>query len=140
MSHERDETTRLPGHATRIRRSDERRGPGATGDEPDPRFTFANERTFLAWNTTALGLIAAGAAAAAFLRSDLEGLRLLVALPLILLGGALGFLSFRSWERNERALRHGEPLPYSDLPRVLAYTVGVVAAITAVLAVIDLAT
>ena len=123
-----------------MRRSDERRGPGATGDEPDPRFTFANERTFLAWNSTALGLIAAGAAAAAFLRSDLEGLRLLVALPLILLGGALGFLSFRSWEENERALRHGEPLPYSRLPRVLAYTVAVVAAITAVLAVIELAT
>jgi uncharacterized membrane protein YidH (DUF202 family) len=25
------------------------------GDEPDPRFSFANERTFLAWNRTALG-------------------------------------------------------------------------------------
>ncbi len=24
------------------------------GTEPDPRFTFANERTFLAWSRTAL--------------------------------------------------------------------------------------
>ena len=32
-------------------------------DEPDVRFTYANERTFLAWNRTALALIATGVAA-----------------------------------------------------------------------------
>ena len=31
--------------------------------EPDVRFTYANERTFLAWNRTALALIATGVAA-----------------------------------------------------------------------------
>jgi putative membrane protein len=31
--------------------------------EPDVRFSFANERTFLAWNRTALALIATGIAA-----------------------------------------------------------------------------
>ena len=30
------------------------------GREPDPRFTLANERTFLAWIRTALGLLAGG--------------------------------------------------------------------------------
>ena len=30
------------------------------GREPDPRFTFANERTFLAWSRTALALVVAG--------------------------------------------------------------------------------
>ena len=30
----------------------------AGGDEPDPRFTLANERTFLAWVRTALALLA----------------------------------------------------------------------------------
>ena len=30
--------------------------------EPDARYTFANERTFLAWIRTALGLVAAGLA------------------------------------------------------------------------------
>ena len=30
------------------------------GHEPDPRFTLANERTFLAWNRTALALVVAG--------------------------------------------------------------------------------
>src|SRR4051794_41895806 len=33
------------------------------GEAPDPRFTFANERTFLAWNRTALALIGGGLAA-----------------------------------------------------------------------------
>ena len=32
------------------------------GVEPDPRFTFANERTFLAWLRTALALVVAGVA------------------------------------------------------------------------------
>ena len=40
------------------------RHPEATGDEqePDYRFTLANERTFLAWIRTALALIAGGVA------------------------------------------------------------------------------
>ena len=32
------------------------------GTEPDPRFTFANERTFLAWIRTSLALLAGGVA------------------------------------------------------------------------------
>ena len=38
--------------------ADGRSGHGGT--EPDPRFTFANERTFLAWSRTALALVVAG--------------------------------------------------------------------------------
>ena len=37
------------------------RWPGwvyGVGDEPDPRFSLANERTFLAWVRTSLGLVA----------------------------------------------------------------------------------
>lgn len=67
----------LPGQATEARTEDT--PPGDVGAEPDPRFSFANERTFLAWNRTALALIAAGAAAAAFLRVGLGGARLIVA-------------------------------------------------------------
>ena len=36
--------------------------PETVGKEPDPRFSYANERTFLAWNRTALALISVGLA------------------------------------------------------------------------------
>ena len=36
------------------------------GDEPDPRFTLANERTFLAWVRTSLGLVAGSVALETF--------------------------------------------------------------------------
>ena len=45
------------------------RWPGfvyAGGEEPDYRFSFANERTFLAWIRTGLALLAAGVAVDAF--------------------------------------------------------------------------
>jgi putative membrane protein len=129
---------RIPGQAARRRRPDERRPPGDVGEEPDPRFTYANERTFLAWTRTALALVAAGAAAATFLDAGPRGLRLLVALPLIAAGGALGVYSYRRWEENERAMRLGDPLRYSDLPRALAYGIAVVCAITAVVVVVEL--
>jgi putative membrane protein len=104
------------------------------GDEIDPRFTFANERTFLAWNRTALALVAAGAAAAAFIDTDA---RLIVALPLIALGAVISLMSYRRWEQNERAMRRGEPLRYDALPRVLGLTIGTLALLIGVLAVID---
>jgi putative membrane protein len=46
--------------------ADQERQPEPTGDEqePDFRFTLANERTFLAWIRTALALIAGGVAVA----------------------------------------------------------------------------
>ena len=90
-----------------------------TGSDPDPRFTFANERTFLAWNRTALALIAAGLAAAQFLKFNLHGLRLIIAVPLIVLGAALALASYLHWEDSERAMRLRQPLRYSWMPRVL---------------------
>jgi putative membrane protein len=107
------------------------------GEEPDPRFTFANERTFLAWNRTALALIAAGLAAAQFLHFNLHGLRLLIALPLIALGAALSLRSYRHWLASERAMRLGQPLGYSEMPRVLAGGIALIAAFGAILAIID---
>ena len=108
-----------------------------TGTEPDPRFTWANERTFLAWNRTALALIAAGLAAAQFLHFNLHGLRLIVAVPLILLGAVLALASYLHWEDSERAIRLQEPLRYSWMPRVLAGGIVVIALCGAILAIID---
>jgi putative membrane protein len=108
-----------------------------TGEPPDPRFTFANERTFLAWNRTALALIAGGLAAAQFLHFNLLGLRLLIAVPLIVLGAVLALASYLHWEDTERAMRLGRPLHYSWMPRVLTGGIVVIAACGGILAIVD---
>ncbi len=112
-------------------------GPPEQGaeEEPDVRFTYANERTFLAWNRTALALIATGVAATQLLpRLQVEWGRRLLGLPLIALGALVAAESFRHWRANERAMRRGEPLPRSLMPVVLAVGVVVVALIAVVLA------
>lgn len=94
------------------------------GTDPDYRFSLANERTFLAWNRTALALIAGGLAVVHLL-PDLEPLwmRRLLGLPPVALGGLLGGLSYHRWDGNERAMRRGERLPTSAAPRLLAVAV-----------------
>lgn len=106
------------------------------GEEPDPRFTFANERTFLAWARTGLALIGGGLLASQVLRFGLGGAHLLVAIPAIVLGGLIGIASYWRWEVNERSLRLGQPLGYSPLIRLLALGVAALALISGVLVVI----
>lgn len=102
-------------------------------EEPDVRFTYANERTFLAWNRTALALIATGVAATQLLPDlSVAGGRRLLGVPLIALGAVVAAESLRHWRANERAMRNGEPLPRSTMPVVL--TAGIV--VIGVLAVI----
>lgn len=94
------------------------------GSEPDPRFTFANERTFLAWIRTALALIAGGVALE-LLGLDLQPqLRLAASLLLVGTGAVLPALSWSSWIRSERAMRLAAPLPGSVLNPFIAAVVG----------------
>jgi putative membrane protein len=115
------------------------RGPAEPGNDLDPRFSFANERTFLAWNRTALALIAAGLAAAELLKTDPAGVRLVVAIPLIVLGAVTALSSYTRWKTNEREMREGQPLTQSRLSLSLAIGIGVVAIGALVLAVVDVA-
>jgi putative membrane protein len=95
-------------------------------EEPDVRFTYANERTFLAWNRTSLALIATGVAATQLLpKLQVEWGRRLLGLPLIALGAVVAAESLRQWRANQRAMRRGEPLPRSWMPLIL--TIGIVA-------------
>jgi len=83
------------------------------GAEPDARFSLANERTFLAWNRTALALIAGGVALEA-LGLDLQPtLRLIASIVLIVAGLFLPVIAWFEWARTERALRLSAPLPGS---------------------------
>jgi putative membrane protein len=110
----------------------------AVGTEPDPRFTFANERTFLAWIRTALGFLAAGVAIAAVAGlAGPVGLEVRVAsVALIICGLACGVLAFRRWMINERAMRLGEPLPSSPMLLIVTAVVVGVALLAVVLAIL----
>jgi putative membrane protein len=107
------------------------------GRDPDPRFTLANERTFLAWNRTAIALIGGGLAAGQLLDFDSRVARLLVALPPIALGLVLALTSYRRWEANERALRLDEPLPGSGPPWLLSAGIAVVGLVVLAVLVVD---
>ncbi|MEV8267276.1 DUF202 domain-containing protein [Microbacterium sp. NPDC076911] len=105
------------------------------GDEPDARFTLANERTYLAWIRTALALVAAGVALEV-LGLDLNpGLRLAASIVLVVAGTLVPALAWISWARTERALREDKALPASLLGTVLMVAV-TVAGVLVTLAVI----
>ncbi|TDD37430.1 DUF202 domain-containing protein [Actinomadura sp. KC06] len=93
----------------------------AEGSDPDPRFSLANERTFLAWIRTALALIAAGIGLA--LADDLveAPLRHVLAVGFAGAGALVAALAFRRWLRTERALRRAETLPPPALAPIMAY-------------------
>jgi putative membrane protein len=106
------------------------------GDEPDPRFTFANERTFLAWVRTSLALIAAGISLDAFVTGFPAGVRAPVSVVLCLLGAGSAATAYRRWMQNERALRLSRPLPGQSLTGVLAIGTALVAVVVAVVLVV----
>jgi len=103
------------------------------GIPPDYRFSLANERTYLAWIRTSLGLLGGGIAVAQFLPPlELAHLREGMALGLLGLGGASAIRAVHHWARCERAIRRGEDLPISRFPTVLAVAVGIGAIVLAI--------
>ena len=106
----------------------ERLLPG--GVEPDPRFTLANERTFLAWIRTSLALLAGGIAIEAFTADlFLEPVRKGLAVVLLLLGMLLSAGSAVRWLRVERSMRNKAPLPLPLIVPLLAGAGAVAAAV-----------
>jgi putative membrane protein len=108
-----------------------------SGTDPDPRFSFANERTFLAWIRTALALMAAGIGLEAFAPTlAVPGLRQVLAALLVIAGMATSALAFRRWLRGEQAMREGRSLPPPTIAPWLSYGVAVVALAAFVLVVV----
>lgn len=90
------------------------------GSEPDPRFTLANERTFLAWARTVLGLLAGAVALHSFRVPTTEGVRIGVIALLVLTAIACTILAMVRWARVERAMRERRPLPAFSTGFILA--------------------
>ena len=107
--------------------------------EPDPRFTFANERTFLAWSRTALALVVAGLGVVQLL-PPFPGVpwgRHVLGLPLIVFGAVVAVVAYGEWVKSQRALRLGQPLPRSVMPRLLTVVITVMGVIAAVVVLVS---
>ena len=117
----------------------ESQGSADDGTEPDPRFTFANERTFLAWSRTALALGVAGLGVVQLL-PPFPGVpwgRHALGVPLIVFGAVVAVVAYGEWVKNQRALRRGQPLPRSVMPRLLTVVITVLAVIAAVVVLVS---
>jgi putative membrane protein len=114
-------------------------GETGQGTEPDPRFTFANERTFLAWSRTALALVVAGLGVVQLL-PPFPGVpwgRHVLGVPLIVFGAVVAVTAYGEWVRSQRALRLGQPLPRSVMPRLLSVVITAIAVIAAVVVLVS---
>ena len=112
--------------------SDQR--PGDDGTEPDPRSSFANERTFLAWSRTALALVVAGLGVVQLL-PPFPGVpwgRHVLGVPLIVFGAIVAVTAYSEWIRSQWAMRHQRPLPRSVMPLIMAVIIAVMAVVSAV--------
>ena len=111
-------------------------GPAPAGGEPDYRFTLANERTFLAYERTAVGLVAGGLAVLHLLEGGwpnrLLGLLLVITGAVAAVGGWLRFRAV------ERAVRAGVALPPNRVAPLLVAALAVCLAVTALAGLVEL--
>lgn len=90
--------------------------------EPDIRFSLANERTFLAWVRTAIGLVAAGVAV--FHLFDESVATTMLSMVLLAAAALAGFAGFSHFRKADLAIRRGESLPTNTV--VIALMTGAV--------------
>jgi putative membrane protein len=104
------------------------------GEEPDYRFSLANERTLLAWVRTALALLAGGVLLEQF-ATHLGPHAVLVGLAISLaaLAALLSGLAYVRWRANEIAMRHRRPLPSTIAIPLLTATLIAVCGVIALL-------
>lgn len=116
------------------------RPSAGAGEEPDPRWSLANERTLLAYVRTALSFLVAGLAIAGT-RTLTEAPAWLAALglPLIALGAFVALAARKRFFATQRAMRMGEPLTVPAIASTLPWAVASVAAVGLVLAAVALA-
>jgi inner membrane protein YidH len=113
--------------------------PDDDGTEPDPRYTFANERTFLAWSRTALALVVAGLGVVQLL-PPFPGVpwgRHVLGVPLIVFGAVVAVTAYREWTASQRAMRHQQPLPRSVMPIVMTVIIAAMAVASAVVVLVS---
>ena len=107
-----------------------------TGGDIDPRYSLANERTFLAWIRTSLGLLVAAAALLAVnLPWPADAVRALAAVLATAAGGS-AIASWVRWRKVEKAISTGQAAPPSQAHILLAGTVLLVSGVVITLILI----
>lgn len=110
----------------------DKRWPGwvyRNGEEPDPRFTLANERTYLAWIRTALGLLAGGVALSLLEINIHSSIQKVITLVLLATASITSLWAWWHWAKTERAIRTSTPLPGSGFAFILALVLLIIAAL-----------
>lgn len=99
------------------------------GEEPDYRFSLANERTFLAWIRAALALLAGGVLLDQFsTKLSPHIVVVFLAIALTLVAALLCALAYARWRANEIAMRHARSLPGTmAIPLLSASILGIAA-------------
>jgi putative membrane protein len=105
--------------------------------DPEPRidyrFLLANERTFLAWMRTALGLVAGGVALDQFVRVEQgEGVVVVLSLLTIVAGALVAIVGTVRWSRTDTAMRAGAPIGRTPVLVVIGLLVAALALVVAV--------
>ncbi|MET0698396.1 MAG: DUF202 domain-containing protein [Mycobacterium sp.] len=111
------------------------------GPQIDYRFTLANERTFLAWQRTALGLLAASVAVIQFVPElGVPGARHLLGILLAVLATVTAAVGLLRWRQTDRAMRDGTALPHHPTPAYLAVGLTVIGVLVAAFAIVRMIT
>jgi putative membrane protein len=104
------------------------------GEDPDYRFSLANERTFLAWIRTALALLAGGVLLEQFsTQLGPHAVVVVLAILLALLAAGISAMAYFRWRANEIAMRNGSRMPGTLAISLVAVGLRVVAAVVTVL-------
>jgi putative membrane protein len=101
-----------------------------TNNPPDVGYpsVLANERTFLAWIRTSLGLIAGGVALDQFVASERSSIVVaVIAFIVIALGALVALIGIIEWNRTNSAMNSGTPIPKSSVTPLLGIAVMLVA-------------
>lgn len=104
------------------------------GNDPDYRFSLANERTFLAWIRTALAILA-GAMLIHQVATRIEPQWMVVwaTAALAVFASVLSMGAYLQWRGNEIAMRHARALPVSRLIPLLAAAVSILSVVAVVI-------
>lgn len=101
--------------------------------EVDYRFDLANERTFLAWIRTALGLLAGGVAVHELVRPFRHhGLRTAVGMSCIVLATIVAVGAYGRWRHVAAAMRRGDPLPHTVMVPILAAGIALISVLAGI--------